>query len=284
MSLITVSIASADVLTVCSIRAVRRVDRYPAPVRHADDSVHRSANLVAHVCQKFALGAAGCLGVLFRFAQLNLRSLQICDVVTYPVHKQRMPVGMANQLRLALKPDKPSVARHHSIDRPQGLARKKQLRGLLAPARTVVRMNPLVPPQRIAQAIPLCIAKQSLHVVANVSLTNAGRREALGKPRLGSAPRAFCSGGRCQGRCLRAFCLPPGRRRPPPTAQESSRLRRYLVLGSRRDTGSSHWCQFLTARFIERIHASRFSPYPDQKVKRNRCLFRYRDAATMVLC
>ncbi|HKP04767.1 MAG TPA: hypothetical protein VJU77_15550 [Chthoniobacterales bacterium] len=42
--------------------------RFEDQVRHADDAVHRGANLVAHVRDEFALGPAGCFGRILRSA------------------------------------------------------------------------------------------------------------------------------------------------------------------------------------------------------------------------
>ena len=62
MSLITESRASPESLTVAGIRAAGRKLALQHQLRHADDGVQRRADLVAHVGQEGALGAAGGLG------------------------------------------------------------------------------------------------------------------------------------------------------------------------------------------------------------------------------
>ena len=49
-------------------------------IEHADDGVHRRADLVAHVGQKAALGQCGRLGPLSRPLQLALGTLALLDV------------------------------------------------------------------------------------------------------------------------------------------------------------------------------------------------------------
>ncbi len=71
MSLITVRRASADRRTVSAYSRCSRLSAgLEQQARHADDSVHRSANLVAHVGEKFALGLAGTFSRLFGARQL----------------------------------------------------------------------------------------------------------------------------------------------------------------------------------------------------------------------
>ena len=90
--------------------------------RHAYDAVHRCPDLMAHVRQKFALGAAGRLGPLFRLAQFDFRTFQLRDVVTDSMDKPRTSVGPAHHLRLALEPDHFPIACDHPVSRFQGLA------------------------------------------------------------------------------------------------------------------------------------------------------------------
>jgi hypothetical protein len=49
-------------------------------IRHADDAVHRRADLVAHVGEEVALGPARRLGGLLRLEQLDLAQLALGDV------------------------------------------------------------------------------------------------------------------------------------------------------------------------------------------------------------
>ena len=81
MSLITVSSASADVLTMLQVLALLGgevgVERQ---LGHAEDAVHRRADLVAHVGQELALGPAGRLGRFLGLLQLLLGPLALGDV------------------------------------------------------------------------------------------------------------------------------------------------------------------------------------------------------------
>src|SRR5262249_8032469 len=47
---------------------------------HADDRVHRSPNLVAHVGEELRLRASGCLGGILGFLQLTVDPLPVGDI------------------------------------------------------------------------------------------------------------------------------------------------------------------------------------------------------------
>ena len=76
----TSSSASADDLTVCEVLPLLGgqlgVER---ELGHAEDAVHRGADLVAHVGQELALGPAGCLGELGRLRELHVSLLDRVD-------------------------------------------------------------------------------------------------------------------------------------------------------------------------------------------------------------
>ncbi len=55
--------------------------RFEREFRHANDTVHGGANFVAHVCEKFALGAAGGFGGLLRLKKLSLYPALLSDVL-----------------------------------------------------------------------------------------------------------------------------------------------------------------------------------------------------------
>ncbi len=58
----------------------RRQLRFQRKLRHADDSVHRGADFVAHVGQEFAFGAAGGFRGFFGLLQFRFRLLALGDV------------------------------------------------------------------------------------------------------------------------------------------------------------------------------------------------------------
>ncbi len=78
----TVSSASADDLT---IRRFSRCSDVSVGVEHeighADDAVHRRADLVAHVRQELALGLVGGLGGVLGRAQFGFRLVALGDVL-----------------------------------------------------------------------------------------------------------------------------------------------------------------------------------------------------------
>ena len=82
MSLMIDSSDSADSRTMLQVFALlggqRRVEHQ---FGHADDGVHRRADLVAHVGQERALGPIGGLGGFFRHAQFGFVPLAAADVV-----------------------------------------------------------------------------------------------------------------------------------------------------------------------------------------------------------
>ena len=81
MSLSTVQERFGRVLHQLEILALLRVERGPErQVRHADDGVHRRADLVAHVGQEFALRPAGRLRGLLGLGELALALLPVGDV------------------------------------------------------------------------------------------------------------------------------------------------------------------------------------------------------------
>ena len=64
---------------------------------HADDRVHRRANLVTHVGEEVALGFARRVRSLFCFAQFLLGPLLSRHVPEHPLNADHMPVGRANR-------------------------------------------------------------------------------------------------------------------------------------------------------------------------------------------
>ena len=82
MSLMTVSSDSADALTMLQVLALLGGQvGVQGQLGHAEDAVHRRADLVAHVGQELALGPVGGLGRLLGLLQLLLGPLAVGDVV-----------------------------------------------------------------------------------------------------------------------------------------------------------------------------------------------------------
>ena len=100
MSLITVSRRSADELHHPEVLALLGgelgVERQ---LGHADDAVHRRADLVAHVGQELALGPAGGLGGLLGPHQLPLHLLPLGDVREVDDGPLDLPVAAAEGVR-----------------------------------------------------------------------------------------------------------------------------------------------------------------------------------------
>ena len=89
----------------------RRIEQ---EVGHADDAVHRRADLVAHVREKFALGAVGELGRLLGAPQLLFRALARRDVAEEVRHARR---GLGDARRADLHREFPAAPAL-----PEGLA------------------------------------------------------------------------------------------------------------------------------------------------------------------
>ncbi len=81
-------------------------------VGHADDGVHRRADLVAHVGQEVALGPGGLLGDLLGFPQLVLRQLGLGYVLGHAIHVGRLAISIPDHIPQGMNPD------HAAIDRP----------------------------------------------------------------------------------------------------------------------------------------------------------------------
>ena len=81
-----------------NITALRRVERgLPEQIGHAEDGVHRRADLVAHVGQELALGAARFLGGLAR----ALRVGDVVDDAAAPAASEPQPAPAQEALRAA---------------------------------------------------------------------------------------------------------------------------------------------------------------------------------------
>ena len=98
MSLMTVSSASADDLTISQVLALLGGEvGVEHELGHADDAVHRRADLVAHVGQELALRAVGRLGGLLGGSQLRFSLLASVMSWEMPTPRTGLPSSKVKQ-------------------------------------------------------------------------------------------------------------------------------------------------------------------------------------------
>ena len=92
-----------------------------AKLRHPDDPVQGSADLVAHLGQELALGAAGDLGGLFVLDQ-GLRPLSLRDVPRHRLDADDQAVALGGDAHLRFAPERaavlPDVLQHQRLRKP----------------------------------------------------------------------------------------------------------------------------------------------------------------------
>ena len=132
-------------------------------MRPAGSSTTTSAPTVSRIAETTL---RSCLQRLFRL-------LQIGDVESHAVNEPGPAIFPADHLGFAVKPDDSPVPRKHAIGRPQRFARKKQLCRFDAPPLLVVRMDLLVPADRIFQPLLLREAEDRLDLRAHVGFADA---------------------------------------------------------------------------------------------------------------
>ena len=102
-----------------------------------------------------------------------LRLLELRDVEPDAMDEPGTPVVAPHHLHLALEPDEVAIAGEHPVGRPERAPGQEHLRGLDAPAALIVRMDVVVPADRILQPFRLGEPHDLLDARAHVSLADA---------------------------------------------------------------------------------------------------------------
>ena len=103
----------------------------------------------------------------------RLRLLELGDVEAHAMDEPGTPVLPPHHLHLALEPDEVAIAGEHPVGRPERVAGQEHLRGLDAPAELVVRMDVVVPADRILQPLRLGEPHDLLDARTHVGLPDA---------------------------------------------------------------------------------------------------------------
>ena len=143
MSLITVSSASPEDLTVLSVLALLRVEvGLEEQLGHTDHAVHRRADLVTHRRQELALGLVRLFGGVasaFAFGDIRHHADQLGRAQRRLHHAQR-----------GAEPEFAAVGCLHAVFEVFGLARGERRRARRMKALTVLGIEPIDPERRSA--------------------------------------------------------------------------------------------------------------------------------------
>ena len=102
----------------------------------------------------------------------TLGVLQIRDVKGYAVYEPGRAIDVAHHAGIAVEPDNSAVTRHDAVGRAKRLAREKHAGSFNAPALFVVRMNAVVPANRIFEPLFARVAKRRFDLRTDVCLTD----------------------------------------------------------------------------------------------------------------
>ena len=83
---------------------LRRLRRIEQQARHAEDAVHRRADLVAHGGEEAALGAIGGLRLITRLGQLRFERALLGNVAADALHLEAAAAGGSDELLLPFDP------------------------------------------------------------------------------------------------------------------------------------------------------------------------------------
>src|ERR1700722_12984605 len=87
--------------------------------------------------------------------------------------KPRLTIRMPHHLGIAVEPDGPAIPCDHTIGGAQRLAGEKHLGGFQTPAPLILRMDVLIPANRIFQPFFARITERCLDLGAYIGLTDA---------------------------------------------------------------------------------------------------------------
>src|SRR6185312_361581 len=105
--------------------------------------------------------------------QSNLRLLLLRHVERGTVKEPRAAIFGANQFHLAMEPNYVPVACNHPVYRPQRLTGENELGCFHAPTASIVRVDLVIPPNRIVKPFLLSETQKSFNVGTDISLAQA---------------------------------------------------------------------------------------------------------------
>ncbi len=107
------------------------------------------------------------------FLKRRFRQLQVRDVERDALDEPGSPVATPHDLGFALEPDDVAVPRDHAVDRSEGVPRQEHGGGILAPALFLVRMDLVVPADRIFQPLLLRESQRRFDLRADIRFADA---------------------------------------------------------------------------------------------------------------